>query len=805
MSPIATSIIKNNVFNVTQGNGSIQWSWDKNSPKMAIHYMKTGALTLLKNKFNSSNYAIHSVDGNLSLTCNNFYAWDDMSSAYYAIKARNGGVKMPKGYNLFEHYQHYITAERCRLFINNGYNMFDINSKNYPLILELSPFHNTFSSSPLSLNPNNSAAIKATNNYWNTSSSTTSSLFRPFNLTNDNLYISRKGVFYDLGYNPFLNANGNYIGIQNDFCSQDFSFNPRTNETQYEENQTNSSFLDLNEPFFDGLIVPIRPPSIGTSETYHEVMSSILLSTNDGIIDYPTVLPDLAHLTKVDIPTRFSDVSYQTYSLMHEIYGDGLHDTLNHDSISVYINTFGNMLLANQDTLINKCINNDSFWSSMRYELFRDKAMLLRSLDRREEAIVLLDSTIVDTLIPDMLKSHATAWRCVINQEVMLIDSVITISDIDFEICMPEDSMQVNSPYTFVESDTTFYLCNADSINGNNLTMPYTVLDTLPFVIYNYYSDTVFADTLQQFTLPLGDYTVEAIDTGLQIVYLQYIHVAQNRDCYPIVIEPTYTSTDTTFNLCYDGVQPLDSVYYVYQADSTLPYVLIKNTSDTIFQNVNHQYHLSFGNYTFAYVDTALNLFKNDYVKIDFNDTCTMVPEEYNFQVIDTTFSICYIDSSNIDLLTYHYQPDTTLPYTIYNEFIDTVFTDTLHSYRLPLGNFVYVSVDSINNILHLTYIHIVSQQEQELNYIDTITIDCEALPYNFNSNFEQVKVFENSVLMDSTTYNQYVLSPTEYVYRTEYRNSGTCQFEKRILNFTDVLQSPPTDPSAYVFAKYDR
>ncbi|MDP2175070.1 MAG: T9SS type A sorting domain-containing protein, partial [Bacteroidota bacterium] len=44
-----------------------------------------------------------------------------------------------------------------------------------------------------------------------------------------------------------------------------------------------------------------------------------------------------------------------------------------------------------------------------------------------------------------------------------------------------------------------------------------------------------------------------------------------------------------------------------------------------------------------------------------------------------------------------------------------------------------------------------------------------------------------------------------EYVYRTEYRNSGTCQFEKRILNFTDVLQSPPTDPSAYVFAKYDR
>jgi hypothetical protein len=808
VSPIATSIIKNNVFNVAQGNGSTQWSWDKNSPKMAIHYMKTGSLTLLKNKFNSSNYAIHSVDGNLSLTCNNFYAWDDMSSAYYAIKARNGGVKLPKGYNLFEHYQHYITAERCRLFINNGYNMFDINSKNYPFIIKLSPYHLTFDSDIYTdaNSKTNIKAILATNNYWQPSNSNTNStLFRPYNKTNENIYITNGTDFFDLGYKSTLNASGNYLGIQNTYCSQNFAYNPRTNETEYDENGSSSSFLDLNEPFFQGLIVPIKPPTIGTGETYQEVMSTILLSINDGIIDYTTVLPDLAHLSKVSIPTRFSDVTYQTYSLMHEIYGDGLHDTLNHDSISVYINTYGNMLLANQDTLINKCINNDSFWSSMRYELFRDKAMLLRSLDRRDEAIVLLDSTIVDPLIPDMLKSHATAWRCVINQEVMLVDSVITIADIDFELCMPEDSMQNNSPYTFVESDTTFYLCNADSINGNHLTMSYTVLDTLPFVVYNYYSDTVFADTLQQFTLPLGDYTIVATDTGLQTVYMHYVHVTQNRDCYPEVIEPTYTSTDTTFNLCYDGVQPLDSVYYDYQADSTLPYVLIKNTSDTISQNVNHQYHLSFGNYTFAYVDTALNLFKNDYVKIDFNDTCTMVPEEYTFQVIDTTFSICYIDSSNIDLLTYHYQPDTTLPYTIYNEFIDTVFTDTLHSYRLPLGNFVYVGVDSINNILHLTYIHIDSQQEQELNFIDTITIDCEALPYNFNSNFEQVKVFENNVLMDSTTYNQYVLSPTEYVYRTEYRNSGTCQFEKRILNFTDVLILPPTDPSAYVFAKYDR
>jgi hypothetical protein len=123
----------------------------------------------------------------------------------------------------------------------------------------------------------------------------------------------------------------------------------------------------------------------------------------------------------------------------------------------------------------------------------------------------------------------------------------------------------------------------------------------------------------------------------------------------------------------------------------------------------------------------------------------------------------------------------------------------------LPEGNFVNVTIDTINRVQHITYIHIIGHQEEELNFIDTIQIDCEALPYQFIVNNEKVLVYGNNILLDSTNYNQYELSPASNIYRTEFRNTATCQFEKRLLNFTDVLIAPPTDPSAYVFAKYDR
>ena len=413
-----------------------------------------------------------------------------------------------------------------------------------------------------------------------------------------------------------------------------------------------------------------------------------------------------------------------------------------------------------------------------------------------------MDSLIVNSLIVDINKSHATAWRCIVNQEVMLLDSVISIADIDFELCLPEDTTTFNSPFTHLESDTTIYLCNADSINGNNLKLHFVTNDTFSSIIYNEFSDTVNADSLNHYNLPLGKYSKIMRDSASQIVYIQFINVYQYTDCYPEVVQPIYEYKDTSFYLCYDGIQNLDSTLYVYQADSSLPYVIINAYNDTLNNFTNHNYHLSFGDYTFSVFDSLNNTYKKTFIKIEFNDTCTFVPEEYTFQIKDTTFSICYLDS---ELLTYHYQPDTTLPYTIYTEFIDTVQTDTNHSYHLPEGNFVNVTMDKINRVQHITYIHIIGHQEEELNFIDTIQIDCEALPYQFIVNNEKVLVYGNNILLDSTNYNQYELSPASNIYRTEFRNTATCQFEKRLLSFTDVLTAPPTDPSAYVFAKYDR
>ncbi|MDP2174851.1 MAG: hypothetical protein Q8K70_02965, partial [Bacteroidota bacterium] len=580
---------------------------------------------VLRNVFVDGNRAINHYDGEMHLECNHFASWTFRELSYNAIASQNGKLFLNTGRNLFAHFNTYLNTNNSQLFLQNGANLFLLGQPNLSQLYfncklnqnqlidlkssddNVNEFENRF----------NDLAFMANGNYWKESGNPNSTDFKPFSHSNHNMVFSNlsQTMFYDIGYLTNLSSS-NYVSEQNAFCTPRYTniHNPLTDiiETDILNNFSSEFSIPPSDP---------KKPSTITENNYIDLVVSTFEKANEEVVDFYEVLPEIIYIAQLRLPDTSRNVAMYIYDLSHNVYNLSLTDTTSKDSIRNSRRTyFGEMMLAAQDTLIARSYSTDSFWLSMRYELLRDKAEILRALDRRTEAIGILDSAIVDPTLSNLKKSHATTWRCFINQEQEFIDSVITIEELDFALCMPEDSIEIHTPYTTIAKDTIIEFCYFDV---NNKIYEWTTIDS--------------------------------------------------------------------------------------------------NLRNTFY-----------------------------------NEDGEIIPSNSN-------------------------------------------------AYILTDGKYALTSVDSINKIFYYTGILLIANENETINLVDEIQIDCEALPYQFNSNFEQVNVFENNVLMDSTTYNQYVLSPTEYVYRTEYRNSGTCQFEKRILNFTDVLQSPPTDPSAYVFAKYDR
>jgi len=794
------SFIKGNTFNVTYSNLQNQWHWSKGSAAVAVNFFNSGGLMLNKNLFHSSTRGLNNKDTRVQLYCNRFHAWNDGENAIYSIQSYGGKLSLKNGYNLFEHYKHYINSNNSKIVLDGGYNLFNLSNQTYPFLMRVVEKEKLELSADYTLSHVNDFSILARNNYWeNGYSSITSSNFRPHPANNENMFITWKSSNLDLGYKPFVNSNNNYLGVQNSYCTNNF-INPKLDEYYFYSFENSISVPVL-------LTIPTKPNTIDESDEYGDVLDKMMVEINDDTVDYDKIIKEVIYLNKVNLPDSLSGLAYNTYGLMFDIFNYGRIDTLNTLTWSEYIETYGNLILSNQDTLIQKCENNDSFWSTMRYELYRDKALLLRVLDRRDEAIEILDSLIVNSLIVDINKSHATAWRCIVNQEVMLLDSVISIADIDFELCLPEDTTSFNSSFTHLESDTTIYLCNADSSNGNNLKLHFVTNDTFSSIIYNEFSDTVNADSLNHYNLPLGKYSKIMRDSASQIVYIQFINVYQNTDCYPEVVQPIYEYKDTSFYLCYDGIQNLDSTLYVYQADSSLPYVIINSYYDTLNNPRNHTYHLSFGDYTFSAFDSLNNTYKKTFIKIEFNDTCTFVPEEYEFVIKDTSFVICYNDTMNLNNLTVNYNIlDTSLPYTMYDEFLDTFPLSSQHAYDLIVGKYTLTAIDTIYKISYITYINIDGIEEEIIDSTESYYIDCETayLPYNVSS--DSARIYDQwNVLQDSVLFNYYELAGINNEYRVEYKNALTCKIFKTRLDIDDILTAPPSTPNTLLLAKYDR
>jgi hypothetical protein len=283
--------------------------------------------------------------------------------------------------------------------------------------------------------------------------------------------------------------------------------------------------------------------------------------------------------------------------------------------------------------------------------------------------------------------------------------------------------------------------------------------------------------TLAETYIEIGDALKSAIEWSPNVTLSGLTHVVDN--IYQV----------TSSNACINSL-----VLPAHFQDAVLPLFAYKDINnrfaDGLSFNTSIQQKDSLGNLMGECIFTLTdNLFVNP---------------EPTYIESDTSFYFCNDGINNPETFVVSYSSNNAFPTQIYNE-NGTALTPNNSIYQLSEGYYTEVSIDSAHFTHYVKNINVIIKDEEIVNQTELIQIDCESLPFQLNTNDESVIVYENNTPMDSTSFNYYLLFPIYNFYKTEYRNAATCQLESKVLDFMDILQTPPTDPSAYVFAKYDR
>jgi hypothetical protein len=673
---------------------------------------------VFRNVFVDNNIAINNREGEMFIECNNFQSWTFRELSYVAISSKNGTLYLNTGRNLFAHYQTYLNTDNSIMQINKGENLFKLGEINLSQLYfnckinnnQLLELKTSIDVTDLGARQN-ILAFDFSFNYWKESSAPNPTDFKPIPANNFNINIqNHNGTSYDLGYLQLPPNNvSNYLNFQNTFCS--------TRYDDIDEPLKDIEDIEIFDKFSTEYSIPNsdpNKPSSIVSTNYIEVVLSTFEKANLVTVNYEEVLPEIIYIAQINLPDTSKNVASYIYNLSHHIFNMSLIDTTSNDSIREARRTyFGEMMLEAQDTLIARSFNGDSFWFSMRYELLRDKAEILRAINRRTEAIAILDAAIIDTTLSNLKKSHATTWRCFIKQEQDVIDSVITIEDIDFALCLPEDSLEIYSPYTFIESDTSFSLCHPDSLSGENLTMQYFVADTtLPYLMYAEMPDTIFTVAPHQYILPVGNFTLIAIDTTSKVYNITNIHVGTNTDCHPP--DTIFQTSDTTLYFCDDGIKSFDSLYVWYPIETHLTYEVYNASNMLVNEYMPYLYQLTAGTFTIITFDSSTFIKHTANVEIAGNEI------DYDY-FNDTLSYYCFLDYYEF------YAPDTNTK--VYDELNELVLETS------PL----YYQLDGVNHQYKTIYTNLAICESHETNLIfdDVFYYPSETTSWiygNFNS-----------------------------------------------------------------------
>ncbi|MDP2176800.1 MAG: zinc-dependent metalloprotease [Bacteroidota bacterium] len=169
----------------------------------------------------------------------------------------------------------------------------------------------------------------------------------------------------------------------------------------------------------------------------------------------------------------------------------------------------------------------------------------------------------------------------------------------------------------------------------------------------------------------------------------------------------------------------------------------------------------------------------------------------------DTTFELC---DNGVSPTTVVYSVNPALPYVMYDENADAMVATSGNDFELGDGEYTLIAIDSNTFTHYITDIHVHLNEETIVNSQELYPIECESEYYGFGVPYESIRIYNQyNQLVDSVSYNFYELYPITNQYRMEYNNTATCQLEKTTLKLDDMIMSPPSGPSTYLFAKYDR
>ncbi|MBO6515061.1 MAG: T9SS type A sorting domain-containing protein [Bacteroidia bacterium] len=442
-------------------------SWDTSNvvTETGILHFSNNYLVLKETKINDGVIGIQSNDGSIRMQCSRVRSLNTPSEANYGIIKNGGALNLRYGYNLLTDHDFRIVTDRALVSLDKGQNVIN-KSDDYFLSFINHPKQTLVNSSSYTsggfVNP---SCILATENHWRANSTGTSSPndFKPFPLYNANLHIvDYNGIsttWHDLGYSPLLNMTQFY----NDYNAQNCPRNPIRGNIH----TVNHALPDFMMPASSGgagginaISLPaMRPTTVNSGHNYGTALvTTIGKFNNDSFVDYGVVLPELKYLSQAVLPDSLFELAYYVYTATQQAYYNSLYDTSLADSVLDLRNQeFGDSMLSYMNTLIEKHDNGEVFWRDLTYELGRDKALVLRSLNRRQDALTVL-SNFLTQLSDTLYIRQSNAWSCFIEQEQMVLDSIIPIDSMNFSLCVNEPDFL---PHTIQNQSSSIPLSNS--------------------------------------------------------------------------------------------------------------------------------------------------------------------------------------------------------------------------------------------------------------------------------------------------------------------------------------------------------
>jgi hypothetical protein len=410
---------------------------NQSTKNMQVH--GNGGMYIYKSTIQSADYGVQMDQAGIHPICTDFY--DNATQAMHTNFSRFTAIN--NSYNQM-HWSANVTAPRTAffgymgyLYLNNGANRIYGHNNGNPFVFEsLAPDQAVVNSS----DPNlwNNKAIPATGNQWQVSP-----YVATYPASGYNAVVELGGFtpFYiDINKVPY--KTGNWDQDQDNYCaSYRTPFDPPGTIPPYlttglVSNGNHADEVERTLPIKSGQLGDIITANGGDGTAYANTLKRVLVKMNDTVKDYNDVIDTLRSLFLTPVPDTIAAGVKHIYSLLQDLYVEVRTDSNIASSAQEAVETavFDNMLQL-QNQLLNLSNDTGSIWRFAKFELVRDKALIYRVFNQRNEGINWLNNNIANW-DEGTEKVALVEWNCLINLEQLYIDSVITYDSLTRGSCL---------------------------------------------------------------------------------------------------------------------------------------------------------------------------------------------------------------------------------------------------------------------------------------------------------------------------------------------------------------------------------